>query len=593
MTINLITSAFDAVAPEVAVASFPFKVGSPLFKRNDGRVRALAGSLSLTEAATQGNWVTSPTLATVQTITLPTTAGSTTSPVFTERMVEAGGMAFLVYRVGENEVRTRWARKDGAGALNPEVVLSNAGGAHMVSDVFSDGTNIAVVLLVNWQVRVFFFNATQWQSPSNGQVLAPVNLPSVSNSPYQLNHVFDEASGNLYYGIAVIGLAIGRVNIVTGATLAPVTVAATVDQLQFDAASRTRGFDMERFKSGQIALVYKAGGNLNFAVYDANLVAVGVPQVVLPAATGTLGSYMPRRIAALGNDRICWGGNSQSKAFVYVLTSAGVLTMPWSVAVTAPRSTVTARLANGGVAFAYHTDAGGMGMVLVNTDGTLLKMLSVAIGAYQAKVTDSQLIVPFADRFLLMVVGSSNMAYGFSLLNDGTSMASATYTLPNTNNAPGYGWSGFKLNSSGSAAVLSGSICYYDGDVNYTNYVLTFAVSSNTAQIYLWTQQASGTNQISISNSGGNQLLADGMQFLMFGQDSSPGSNRTLRRMLFEQHVFAGISGSSCANAGDLSYVFTKGAFRVNLANSSFNYNAATPVPGVKGNVSSGLMNLN
>ncbi|KQW87367.1 hypothetical protein ASC94_28710 [Massilia sp. Root418] len=591
MTIYLNTSVLGTQISEVAVAGAPFSAGVPVFRRLDGKIVPLSGTLNIAQASQQNILGGTAALsnAVLKTTPVPNSSLGTTSNEYGDKMVEAGGMLFMVYKTTTPELRTCWASKDGI----TEVDMSLATGNCDVSDIVTDGTNIAVIASVASQMKIFFFNANLRSNGSNGQVLTPVVVAGATAGPGSWNHVFDAVGGNLYYSwLTGLTLYAARINLVTGASLSAVTVSSGVAALYVHPVSRTRAFDMERFGTGQIAFVYKmsATSDINFAVVDANLVAVGAPRSATAASIGSLSNCPTRRISVLGEDKICWGVQSTTKASLFVLTNASVLTSILSTATTSNRSAVMGRLSDGRVAFAFANDAAAMDLTIVRTDGTLMRRgvtVVTGVGNY-----GSHLIAPLGDRFLMLAAGDSIAGYGGIFLNDGTPASLTRLTIAGkANDAPGQGWAAQKANASGTATVIHGAFRWQteDAEGSIYNYYNSLLVCINATGTENFRQFLNADSQA--MRNCPVSLVSDGMQLLTFGQNTS--GTRNLTRFVFEQCVFAGIAGSYCPNEGDLSNIFSKGTYRINHPNVVFNYNTATPIAGAKGNVSSGVLTLN
>lgn len=590
MTIYLNSSALGTQIAEVAVAGAPFSAGVPVFRRPDGKVVPLTGGLTIGQASLQNIQGGSQTAsnAVLKTVPVPNSNLSSSSNDYGDKMVEAGGMLFMVYK-NLTELRTCWASKDAT--LEADLVLAT--GDCQVSDVVTDGINIAVIVSVASQMKIFFFNAGQRSNGSNGQVLAPVVVAGASGGPNNWNHAFDAASGNLYYSWLAGGtISAARVNLITGASSAAVTVAANVVAMYVHQVSRTRAFDMERFGTGQVAFVYKVTptSDVNFSVYDANLAILGAPKTAPMASIGSLANYVTRRITTLGDDKICWGTQTPGKAFLFVLTNAGVLTQVLNAAVSAQRTAVMGRLSDGKVAFAFSNDSGIMDLSIVKTDGTLVRRGATVVNGQG--MYGSHLIVPFGDRFLLLVAGSGVAGYGAIFLNDGTPVSATRLTFAgNAVDGAGLGWAMYKTNAAGQAAIVQGAFRsqYEDAESNtyYTYHALAICVNSAGTENFrqFFTIDNGSAKNCPVS------AVGDGMQVLTFSQAAA--GTRTLTRFVFEQCVFSGIAGSYCPNEGDLSNIFGKGTYRINHPNLVFNYTTATPIAGVKGNISSGVLTLN
>ena len=591
MTIYLNTSVLGTQISEVAVAGAPFAAGVPVFRRLDGKIVPLSGTLSIAQASQQNIVAGTAVLsnAVLKTTLVPNSSLSNTSNEYGDKMVEAGGMLFMVYKTTTPELRTCWASKDGI----TEVDMSLATGTCEISDIVTDGTNIAVIASVASQMKIFFFNANQKANGSNGQVLAPVVVAGATGGPGSWNHVFDAASGNLFYGwLSGATLYAARVNVVTGTSLAAVTVSNGVAAMYVHPVSRTRAFDMERFGSGQIAFVYKVSStsDINFSVYDASLVAVGATRSATAASMGSLSNWPTRRISALGDDKICWGAQSVTRVSLFVLTNTCVLTSLLSTNTSSNRSAVMGRLSDGRIAFAFANDAAAMDLNIVKTDGTLVRRgvtVVTGVGYY-----GSHLIVPFGDRFLLLVAGDNIAGYGAIFLNDGTPVSLTRLTIAGrATDAPGQGWAAQKANAGATAAVVHGAFRWQNEDAEGNVYgyhnSLVVGISVTGTENF---RQFLNADSSAMRNCPAS-IVSDGMQLLTFGQNSS--GTRNLTRFVFEQCIFSGIAGSYCPNEGDLSNIFSKGTYRINHPNMVFNYTTATPIAGVKGNISSGVLTLN
>jgi hypothetical protein len=587
MTINLNTTILAAQTPEVAVAGQPFSAGTPVFRRLDGKAVPMSGSVTIAQASQQ-NVTASPA---IKSDIIPNgSAGNSVD--YYNRMVEAGGMLFMAYRSNTGDLRTCWASKDGT--LSADLPLQT--GSSYVSDVVTDGANIAVIAIVGTQLKIFFFNAALRTNGSNGQVLVPLTISGATANVGNNNHVFDPVSGYLYCGwlTSAGALTLTRIHVATGTVIPSVPVATGVGPMYVHLQSRTRSFDMELFGAGQVAVVYKSTvGDLNFAVYDPGLVAVGATKTATAASIGTLGSNSTFRICALGDDKVCWGTQTSSKAVLFAFTNAGTLTSLLTVAVSAQRSAVMGRLADGKIVFAFTNDSATMDLSILKPDGSMTRRGATVVNS--VAIAGSHLIVPFNDRFLLLASGAGVYGYGAIFLygygaiflNDGTPVSQTKLTY--SGSAPGSpdsGWSACKLSASGNAVAIHGTFFRSDADYNYYTSVL-LSVNQSGGENYRYFF----SNETTIPVVAGQTLVGDGMQVITFGQNGS--GQHCLTRLVFEQCVFIGIAGSHCPNVGDLSYVFGKGTYRISHPNVTFNYAGATPIVGAKGNVSSGVLTLN
>jgi hypothetical protein len=581
----------DSQISEVAVAGMPFSAGVPVFRRLDGKVVPLSGGLTIAQASLQNiaGGTPSASNALLKTTAVPNSNFNSGNNEYGDRMIEAGGMLFMVYK-NAGELRTCWAAKDGT----TEVDMLLVTGTCQVSDIVTDGTNIAVLAFTGSQMKIFFFNASQRNNGSNGQVLSPIIVAGATGGPPTWNHVFDVASGNLFYAwVTGTTLFMARTNIVTGISLQAVTVSTSVVLMYVHQVSKTRSFDLERFGTGQLALVYKGtASEVNFVVYDSNLGMVGAVKTATSASIGTLGNYSTRRISALGSDKICWGTQTATKAVLFVLTNAGVLTSLLTASVSSQRSSVMGRLADGRVAFAFADNAGTMDLSVVNADGTLQKRgltIVTGVGPY-----GSHLIVPFGDRFLLLAAAEYSAGRGAVFLNDGTPVSLSMLNFASgigVTDGPGYGWAVQKANASGTAATVHGVFRYQfeDSESNAYEYYQSIVVCINSTGTENFKHVL--IENSSISKNGVASCVSDGMQAVVFGHSSS--GTRYLMRFVFEQCIFSGIAGSHCPNEGDLSYIFGKGSYRIAHPNATFNYLSAAPFTGPRGSVSSGVLTLN